>query len=85
MSTAGMSPPFSFVISPSWSISGKCSFVIAIGAGSISLAQRGLMPFMEAASGNTPMPSNKLPSVSINSFHREISFYAMPGVVFISR
>ena len=65
ISTGGSSAPFSLVISPKWSIWGKCFDVTAIGNGSISLAHNGTMPLFTAARGKPPMPSNKLPSVSI--------------------
>ena len=62
--TGGMSPPFSFVTSPKCAIPGKRRFVMEIGAFSISLAHIGSMPQRTAASGNTPIPSNRLPSRS---------------------
>ena len=65
MSTGGSSAPFSFVMSPTWSISGKRSFVTAIGNASISDAHTGVMPLRIAAKGNPPIPSNKLPIVSL--------------------
>ena len=65
ISTGGSSAPFSLVISPKWSIWGKRVDVTAIGNGSISLAHKGTMPLFTAARGKPPMPSNKLPSVSI--------------------
>ena len=65
ISTGGSSAPFSLVISPQWSIWGKCVDVTAMGNGSISLAHNGTMPLFTAARGKPPMPSNKLPSVSI--------------------
>ena len=65
ISTGGSSAPFSLVISPKWSIWGKCVDVTAMGNGSISLAHNGTMPLFTAARGKPPMPSNKLPSVSI--------------------
>ena len=60
--TGGMSPPFSFVTSPKCAIPGKRRFVMEIGAFSISLAHAGTIPQRTAASGNTPIPSNRLPS-----------------------
>ncbi len=36
-----------------------------IASGMISLAQTGVMPCLLAASGNTPIPSNRLPSVIV--------------------
>lgn len=65
ISTGGSSAPFSLVISPKWSIWGKCLDVTAMGNGSISLAHKGTMPLFTAARGKPPMPSNKLPSVSV--------------------
>lgn len=65
ISTGGSSAPFSLVISPKWSIWGKCVDVTAMGNGSISLAHNGTIPLFTAARGKPPMPSNKLPSVSI--------------------
>lgn len=65
ISTGGSSAPFSLVISPKWSIWGKRVDVTAMGNGSISLAHNGTMPLFTAAKGKPPMPSNKLPSVSI--------------------
>ena len=62
MWTGGMSPPFSFVTSPKCAIPGKWRFVMEIGAFSISLAHAGTIPQRTAASGNTPIPSNRLPS-----------------------
>ena len=62
--TGGMSPPFSFVTSPKCAIPGKWRFVMEIGAFSISLAHTGSIPHRCAASGNTPIPSNRLPSRS---------------------
>lgn len=63
ISTGGSSAPLSFVISPTWIISGNRSFVTSMGNGSISLAQRGLTPQCTAARGNPPMPSKRLPMV----------------------
>lgn len=65
--TAGIFLPSSFVISPRCTISGKWRFVIEIASGMISLAQTGVIPCLLAASGNTPIPSNKLPSVIVMS------------------
>lgn len=64
MWTAGMAPPSSFVMSPKCSICGKCRWVMETGAFTISLAHRGVIPFRDAANGNTPIPSNRLPNVS---------------------
>ena len=58
-----MFPPCIFVISPKCSMSGKWRFVMAIGDFSISLAQTGIIPLREAARGNTPIPSNRLPNL----------------------
>ena len=38
-------------------------FVTAIGYGSTSLAQSGLIPFIAPARGKPPLPSNRLPNV----------------------
>lgn len=65
ISTGGSSAPFSLVISPKWSIWGKCVDVTAMGNGSISLAHNGTIPLFTAARGKPPMPSNKLPSVRV--------------------
>lgn len=65
MSTGGSSLPFSFVMSPIWIISGNRSFVTLMGNGSISLAQRVVMPFRWAARGKPPIPSKRLPIVII--------------------
>ena len=68
MLTGGIWPPCSRVMSPKCAISGKCRFVMDMGAFSISLAHRGVIPFRLAARGNTPIPSNRLPRVSaVNS------------------
>ena len=44
MSTGGSLPPWSFVMSPTCSMSGKCFFVTETHSGTISLAHRGLIP-----------------------------------------
>ena len=44
MSTGGSLPPWSFVMSPKCSMSGKCFFVTETHSGTISLAHRGLIP-----------------------------------------
>lgn len=44
-------------------MSGKCLLVMEMGAFSISLAQTGRIPHREAARGNTPIPSKRLPSL----------------------
>ena len=62
--TGGNSAPLSFVMSPTWTISGKCCFVTSMGNDSISLAHRGLIPLRIAANGKPPMPSKRLPMVS---------------------
>src|SRR5699024_809660 len=64
-----------FVISPRWSMLGKCRFVIDTGAFSISLAHVGVMPKREAAKGNTPIPSKRLPKVSFVIFHLLFSVF----------
>ena len=63
MWTGEMFPPCIFVISPKCSMSGKWRLVMAIGDFSISLAQTGIIPLREAARGNTPIPSNRLPNL----------------------
>lgn len=65
MSTGGNAAPSSFVMSPTWSISGKWCFVTSMGKASISLAQRGVMPARTAARGKPPIPSKRLPRVSM--------------------
>lgn len=65
MSTGGSSAPFSFVMSPTWSMLGKRAFVTAMGKGSISLAHTGSMPAWVAASGKPPIPSKRLPMVIV--------------------
>lgn len=67
ISTGGSFPPSSLVISPTWVIYGNRSFVTSTGNASISLAHTGTMPVCTAARGNPPMPSNRLPMVSIFS------------------
>lgn len=62
-----MAPPTMRVMSPKWAISGKCRFVMEIGAFSISLAHTGVIPLRAAASGNTPIPSNRLPNLIVIS------------------
>ena len=56
-------PASTFVISPKCAISGKCLLVMEMGAFSISLAHTGRIPHREAARGNTPIPSKRLPSL----------------------
>lgn len=41
---------------------GNLDSVTALGNGSISLAQAGTIPTAEAASGQVPLPSNRLPN-----------------------
>ena len=65
MSTGGSLAPSSLVMSPTWTMSGKCSLVTWMGNASISLAQTGVMPLRTAASGKPPMPSKRLPMVSM--------------------
>lgn len=64
MSTGGSLAPFSFVISPTWIISGKCFWVTRMGKGSISLAHTGTIPLRTAANGKPPILSNGEPMVS---------------------
>lgn len=54
-------------------MSGKWRFVMAIGDFSISLAQTGIIPLREAARGNTPIPSNRLPN--LRAHIDRLSFY----------
>lgn len=61
-STTGRFSPCSFVMSPMCFISGNRYMVTAMGNFSISLAHTGRMPFLFAANGNPPIPSNRLPS-----------------------
>ena len=63
MWTGGIFPPSTLVISPKCVILGKWRLVMAIGDFSISLAQMGMIPLREAARGNTPIPSNRLPNL----------------------
>ena len=63
MSTGSSSLPFNFVMSPLWAMPGKRRSVTFMGNGSISLAQRVLIPYRSAARGKPPMPSNRLPMV----------------------
>ena len=62
-STGGSSAPFSFVMSPTCSMSGNRILVTSMGKASISLAHSGTTPQRTAASGKPPMPSNRLPRV----------------------
>lgn len=68
--------------------------VMEIGYFSISLAQTGRMPHRSAASGNTPMPSKRLPNVIMAGRpHQEMrptvgrisTAFSRPGVVAIRR
>ena len=68
MSTGGSSAPSSLVMSPTWIMSGKCFLVTWMGNASISLAQTGVIPLRAAAKGKPPIPSNRLPMVSVFSF-----------------
>ena len=63
MSTGGSSAPRSLVMSPTWIMPGKRSFVTSMGNASISDAHTGVMPLRTAAKGNPPIPSNRLPMV----------------------
>ena len=65
MSTGGSFAPSSLVMSPTWIMPGKWYFVTSMGKASISLAQRGSIPARTAASGKPPIPSKRLPIVSI--------------------
>ena len=65
ISTGGSSAPWSFVISPTWIMSGNRCLVTSMGKASISLAHTGMIPLWTAAKGNPPIPSNKLPRVSV--------------------
>ena len=71
--TGGIAPPSSFVTSPKCAMWGKWRLVMDTGAFSISLAHTGSTPQRTAASGNTPIPSNRLPSRS-----SAILFAALP-------
>jgi hypothetical protein len=62
ISTTGRFSPCNFVISPMCVILGNRYLVTAMGNFSISLAHIGLIPFLFAANGNPPIPSNRLPS-----------------------
>ena len=80
--TGGRSRPSSFVTSPKCAISGKWCLVMEIGAFSISLAHIGSMPQRTAASGNTPIPSNRLPNRSAVILSAPLSLdgqYALKG------
>ncbi len=65
MSTGGSFAPSSLVMSPTWIMLGKCFWVTRMGKGSISLAHTGTIPLRTAAKGNPPIPSKRLPMVSI--------------------
>jgi hypothetical protein len=63
MSTGVSFDPSSFLISPRWIMLGKRIVVTFMGKGSISLAHTGVIPFLSAARGKPPIPSNRLPRV----------------------
>ena len=65
ISTGGSPAPSSFVISPTWIMSGNLSFVTSMGKASISLAHTGVTPLRIAAKGKPPIPSKRLPIVSM--------------------
>lgn len=65
ISTGRSSSPRSFVMSPTCCMPGKWRFVTSMGKASISLAQRGMIPLRNAASGNPPIPSKRLPKVKV--------------------
>lgn len=75
ISTGVSSAPFSFVMSPTWTMSGNRSFVTSMGKASISLAHTGVMPLCTAARGKPPIPSNRLPIV-VTSFVSLVSMLA---------
>lgn len=66
ISTGGNAAPSSVVMSPTCVIRGKRRWVTEMGKGSISLAHRGSTPQRTAARGNPPMPSKRLPIVSVH-------------------
>ena len=78
ISTGSISLAFNFVISPKCSTSGKCLLDIDIAFLSISLAHTVFIPTFSAAKGNTPIPSNKLPSVISLTLHHPFSIFTMP-------
>lgn len=63
MSTGGSAAPSSFVISPTWSMSGNQCCVTLMGNGSISEAHSVLIPNARPANGKPPIPSKRLPIV----------------------
>ena len=65
MSTGGSVAPSNFVMSPTWVISGNRICVTSMGKVSISLAQTGTTLLRMAASGKPPIPSKRLPIVSM--------------------
>jgi len=65
ISTGGIFAPSILVTSPSWMTSGKWCFVTASGNFSISLDHIGFTPLCTAARHHPPIPSNRLPNVSI--------------------
>lgn len=84
ISTGFISLAFNFVMSPKCSTSGKCLFDIDIAFLSISLAHTVFIPTFLAAKGNTPIPSNKLPSViSFNLHHLFSTFIKYMNFVFL--
>lgn len=84
ISTGFISLAFNFVMSPKCSTSGKCLFDIDIALLSISLAHTVFIPTFLAAKGNTPIPSNKLPSViSFNLHHLFSTFIMYMNFVFL--
>ena len=83
ISTGFISLAFNLVISPKCSISGKCLFDIDIAFLSISLAHTVFIPTFLAAKGNTPIPSNKLPSVISFTLHHLFSIFIISYIYFI--
>ena len=77
ISTGFISLAFNFVMSPKCSTSGKCLFDIDIAFLSISLAHTVFIPTFLAAKGNTPIPSNILPSVISFTLHHLFSTFIM--------
>lgn len=75
ISTGFISLAFNFVISLRCSTLGKCFFDIDIAFLSISLAHTVFIPTFLAAKGNTPIPSNKLPSVISFNLHHLFSIF----------
>ncbi len=81
MSTGGSFAPSSLVMSPTWTMSGNRSFVTSMGNFSISLAHRVTMPQRWAARGKPPMPSNRLPRVSMGTPLRGLGPALVPAPV----